>query len=98
MAPDDKDKRKKPGTTSAAPLAPEFQRHCFGGVVHDERGVATLLWAPESNDDTAQRRALTIAPEPGANPGEPRRKPKDLRKLGEWIKLQREIAARKQKG
>ncbi len=98
MASDKSDTGKNQGKPLGSPLEPRYTRHRFGGVVHDERGVATLLWAPVADDDPQKRRALSIATDPATTHEEPRRKPTDLRKLGEWIKLQREIAARKEKG
>lgn len=74
------------GAADEAPVA----RRVFGGVVHDERGNATLLWASADDASGARRVPLAIVDD---RPN--RRRPKDLRKLGEWIKLQRAVAARR---
>jgi hypothetical protein len=49
-----------------------------------------LLWASDEDDSAQRRVALSIVPETPP----PKRKPTDLRKLSEWIKLKREMEAR----
>jgi hypothetical protein len=83
----------------AAEPPPAAVRRRFGGVVHDHRGTGTLLWSEEPTGPTAaQRLPLTVAGEAGASPRERGRKPTDLRKLSEWIKLQRELELRRERG
>jgi hypothetical protein len=101
----------KPSNKDHKPAATGAERRRVGQIVHDERGNASVAWqdAPTAhertkleilgegalqltNDDPynpyAQRRAREAA---AAN----NRARKDLRKLSEWIKLMRELEARK---
>jgi hypothetical protein len=87
----------------------EANRRRLGRVMHDERGNAFLTWHDAPADE--KRHVLEILGDPklkvksdqGFDPYarlEPRptaapAKPKDLRKLGEWIKMMRELEARK---
>jgi hypothetical protein len=88
----------------------ESDRRRIGRVMHDDRGNAYLTWhdapadekrevlqilgdpglkvkaAEDSHDPYAR-----LQPRAASRPG----KPKDLRKLGEWIKMMRELEARK---
>jgi hypothetical protein len=83
-----------PGAGDAADATPAARRR-FGGVVHDERGNATLLWAAADGPNEGRRVPLAIVDETA---NRERRRPRDLRKLGEWIKLRRAVAARRDGG
>jgi hypothetical protein len=68
-------------------------------VENHERPVLELLGGPQltlQNDETHDPYARHTASLPKPNPGNTTRT--DLRKLSEWIKLKRELEARKQRG
>ncbi len=105
---DEHDKKRASQPTSAAPA--EAERRRIGRVVHDDRGQASVEWRDAPDDyqrpvleilgnpelslkvedsfDPYARRAVTPP-----NPGNTTRT--DLRKLSEWIKMKRELEARK---
>lgn len=88
------ERTQKPSDRQAGGAAGQVRtpRRRFGSVVHDERGNAKLLWAPA--DDAGQEPRVPLAMVDDTANHE-RRRPRDLRKLGEWIKLQRAVAARR---
>lgn len=99
-----KDRDKKPAEV-------QFPRRRLGRIVHDERGRASMEWEPLDADASGpeHRQSLELIDEAdaaskplsggGRNPYQgaaaETRKPKDLRKLSEWILQQREVARRK---
>jgi hypothetical protein len=121
-------KSKSNSGPPARPPEPEntpFPRRELGRIVHDDRGMASMEWAPASGG--AERQVLEIIDDPGrGRPLEPRpkidpgggfnpyasatpvkrdavpldapRKPRDLRKLGEWINMMREREASEKAG
>jgi hypothetical protein len=100
-------KRKPPG--SAAPPA---ERRRIGTVVHDDRGNASLKWrdAPADHErpvlEVLGESSLTVRNEETYDPyarraartGGGSGTRTDLRKLSEWIKMMRELEARKKSG
>jgi len=100
---------KKPGAPEAGAAA---ERRRVGVIVHDERGNASVRWhdappdtkrpvleildssslslEPENNHDPYSRKASR--PSTGSTSTRT-----DLRKLSEWIKMMRELEARKQR-
>ena len=89
----------------------EAERRRVGKVVHDERGNASVTWqdAPANYErpvlEVLGDGALTLKNDETYDPYA-RRKPRpvagngntsrtDLRKLGEWLKMMRELEARK---
>ncbi len=88
----------------------EANRRRLGRVMHDERGNAFLTWHDAPGDEKRDVLEILGEPkllvksnhgfdpyarvEARASPAAPA-KPKDLRKLGEWIKMMRELEARK---
>ena len=99
--------KRKPADSAAPPV----ERRRIGTVVHDDRGNASLKWrdAPGDHDrpvlEVLGETALTIKNDETYDPYA-RRAPRtggvgtrtDLRKLSEWIKMMRELEARKQSG
>jgi hypothetical protein len=83
---------------------PEAERRRIGKVVHDARGNASVRWVDAPAD--YQRPVLEVvgdgAPAPqregGFTPYGPGATRTDLRKLSEWIKMMRELEARKRNG
>ena len=103
------DFKKRPSSRDAAP---ESERRRIGKVVHDDRGNAswdfrdapTDFERPElrvlgdaqmtvKNEETYDPYARTRARPSGGNTTRT-----DLRKLSEWIKMMRELEARKSRG
>lgn len=86
----------------------EADRRRIGKVVHDDRGNAYVTWheappdhkrevleivghsAPKVRADHGFDPYARLEPRAPAKPG----KPKDLRALGQWIKMMRELEAR----
>jgi hypothetical protein len=101
-------KKTAPRTAEATP---EADRRRMGTVVHDERGNASVRWhdAPADYErpvlELLGNPKLSLKPEESYDPYARRQsrpgggsKPTDLRKLSEWIKLTRELEARKKLG
>jgi hypothetical protein len=104
------DTRKK--RLAPPPEAPVSERRRIGQVVHDDRGNASVDWRDAPAD--LERPVLEVLGEPGlaikseetydpyarravsSSTGNTART--DLRKLSEWIKLMRELEARKRSG
>jgi hypothetical protein len=88
---------------------PEAERRRIGRVVHDERGNASVRWRDAPADQ--KRPVLEVLGEAslstkGEETYDPYARPRvreaggttsrtDLRKLSEWIKMMRELEARK---
>jgi hypothetical protein len=102
--------RKKTAARTAEPT-PETERRRMGTVVHDERGNASVRWQDAPDDyerpvlEVLGNPKLTLKPEESYDPyarretrGSGNTSRTDLRKLSEWIKLMRELEARKQLG
>jgi hypothetical protein len=91
---------------------PEAERRRIGKVVHDDRGNATWDYkdAPPGLERTVLEvlgdQQMTVKSEETYDPyARPRARPNggttsrtDLRKLGEWIKMMRELEERKSRG
>jgi hypothetical protein len=90
---------------------PEAERRRIGKVVHDDRGNASVRWVDAPAD--YQRPVLELAGDgapahqrkggftpyaPGATRTTATSTRTDLRKLSEWIKMMRELEARKRNG
>jgi hypothetical protein len=124
MSVDRNDKRR---SVPEEPTSVAFPRRRLGRVEHDERGNATMEWAPLPEAPGATDRVvLEILDDPGlvnraapargaasrgfqpyasghvdpfgAAPATAPRKPKDLRKLGEWLKMTKELEERRKRG
>jgi hypothetical protein len=99
-------------TPVARAASPPAERRRIGTVVHDERGNASLNWrdAPADhdrpvlelqgepalalrNDESYDPYARQATRERGGNTTRT-----DLRKLSEWIKMMRELEARRKSG
>jgi hypothetical protein len=99
--------KRKPANSAAPPA----ERRRIGTVVHDDRGNASLKWrdAPADHNrpvlEVLGEPSLSIKNEESYDPYA-RRAPRDggngtrtdLRKLSEWIKMMRELEARKRYG
>jgi hypothetical protein len=105
------DPSRKKTAARTAEASPETERRRIGTVVHDERGNASVRWqdAPEDYErpvlEVLGNPKLTLKPEESYDPyarretrGSGNSSRTDLRKLSEWIKLMRELEARKQLG
>jgi len=100
--------KKKP---TAGTAAPRSERRRIGTVVHDDRGNASVRWrdAPVDHErpvlEVLGESSLTLKNEETYDPYARRAQRTggagtrtDLRKLSEWIKLMRELEARKRNG
>jgi hypothetical protein len=90
---------------------PEAERRRMGTVVHDERGNASVRWRDAPADyerpvlEVLGNPKLSLKAEESYDPyarrqtgGGGNSSRTDLRKLSEWIKLMRELEARKKLG
>jgi hypothetical protein len=100
--------KRKPFADNAAP---PVERRRVGTVVHDDRGNASLKWrdAPPSQErpvlEVLGEASLTLKNDETYDPYSRRAlrtgsggTRTDLRKLSEWIKMMRELEARKNSG
>jgi hypothetical protein len=102
--------KRKPFADAVAPPA---ERRRIGTIVHDERGNASLNWrdAPADHNrpvlEVLGEPSLTLKNEETYDPyarralragGGANGTRTDLRKLSEWIKMMRELEARKRSG
>jgi hypothetical protein len=105
------DPSRKETAPPTAEATPEAERRRIGTVVHDERGNASVRWddAPVDYErpvlEVLGNPKLTLKPEESYDPyarretrGGGNASRTDLRKLSEWIKLMRELEARKKLG
>jgi hypothetical protein len=102
--------RKKTSATAPEPT-PEAERRRMGTVVHDDRGNASVRWGDAHPDyvrpvfEVLGNPELSVKTDESYDPyarrsahGGGTAARTDLRKLSEWIKLMRELEARKQRG
>jgi hypothetical protein len=101
--------KKRPPSRDATP---EAERRRIGKVVHDDRGNASLVFRDAPTDferpalDVLGDVQMTVRNEETYDPyARTRTRPSgghttrtDLRRLGEWIKMMRELEARKSRG
>lgn len=106
------DPSRKKAAPDTAEATPEAERRRLGTVVHDERGNASVRWQDAPADyerpvlEVLGNPKLTLKPEESYDPyarrearaGGNNASRTDLRKLSEWIKLMRELEARKKLG
>ena len=98
-------------TQRAAKATPEAERRRMGTVVHDERGNASVRWHDAPADyvrpvlEVLGNPKLALKSDESYDPYARREQRDggsasrtDLRKLSEWIKLMRELEARKSQG
>src|SRR5690606_14715126 len=103
--------KKSPRGPADTDLSSTAERRRLGRVVHDDRGNARVEWWDVPADHprpVLEVRDLSIESEgdpcnPYALPPRPVRRrgsgrPRDLRKLSEWIKLVRAMEEKKQRG
>ena len=95
----------------ASNCAPQSERRRIGTVVHDDRGNASLRWRDAPADEQRPvlevlgERSLALKNEETYDPYARRALRNggggtrtDLRKLSEWIRMMRELEARKRNG